>query len=49
MVDFKKMDEQDLVVVNKKLTNKEEQAFSAFLKSQKSPPQKNATLKSARQ
>lgn len=36
MVNFKKMDEQDFVFVNKPLTAKEEKEFSDFLKDRKS-------------
>lgn len=36
MVNFKKIDEQDFVFVNKPLTAKEEKEFSDFLKDRKS-------------
>ena len=36
MVNFKKIDEQDFVFVNKPLTSKEEKEFSNFLKERKS-------------
>jgi hypothetical protein len=49
MTDLKKMDEKDFVFLNKKLTNKEEQDFSAFLKSRKSTSAKVAVLKRAHQ
>lgn len=42
------MDEKDLVVSDRKLTDKEEKEFSAFLKSRKSPSTKAAALKPAR-
>ena len=35
MINFKKMDDKDFVFVNKPLTEKEEKAFSDFLKSRK--------------
>ena len=35
MANFKKMDEQDFVFVNKPLTQKEEKEFSDFLKKRK--------------
>lgn len=35
MVDFKKMDDKDFVFVNKPLSDKEDKAFSDFLKSRK--------------
>jgi len=35
MIDFKKMDDQDFIFVNKPLSDKEEKEFSDFLKSRK--------------
>ena len=35
MIDFKKMDDKDIVFVNKALSDKEEKEFSAFLKLRK--------------
>jgi len=35
MVNFKRMDEKDFVFLNKPLTEKEEKAFSDFLKSKR--------------
>jgi len=35
MINFKKMDDKDFVFVNKPLSNKEDKAFSDFLKSRK--------------
>jgi hypothetical protein len=35
MIDFKKMDDKDFVFINKPLSNKEDKAFSDFLKSRK--------------
>jgi hypothetical protein len=35
MINFKKMDEKDFVFINKSLSEKEEKAFSDFLKSRK--------------
>ena len=35
MINFKKMDDKDFVFVNKPLTEKEEKAFSDFLKTRK--------------
>ena len=36
MIDFKKMDDEDFVFVNKPLSEKEEKELSNFLKSRKS-------------
>ncbi|SEJ03662.1 hypothetical protein SAMN05216327_105399 [Dyadobacter sp. SG02] len=47
MIDFKKTDERDLVLVDRKLTDKEEKEFSAFLKSRKLSSQKDAAVKTA--
>lgn len=49
MIDFTKMDEKDLVVVDRKLTDKEEKEFSAFLKLRKLSAEKDAALKPVRQ
>lgn len=38
MVDFKKMDDKDFVFVNRPLSDKEDKAFSDFLKSRKAKP-----------
>ncbi len=35
MIDFKKMDEKDFVFISKPLTDKEDKAFSEFLKTRK--------------
>jgi hypothetical protein len=35
MIDFKKMDDKDFVFVNKPLSDKDEKAFSDFLKNRK--------------
>ena len=35
MINFKKMDEKDFVFINKTLSEKEEKAFSEFLKKRK--------------
>ena len=35
MINFKKMDEKDFVFINKTLSQKEEKAFSQFLKENK--------------
>lgn len=35
MIDFKKMDEKDFVFISKPLTEKEDKAFSKFLKTRK--------------
>jgi hypothetical protein len=35
MIDFKKMDEKDFVFINKALSDKEDKAFSDFLKARK--------------
>jgi len=35
MIDFKKMDDKDFVFVNKPLSQKEEKAFSDFLRTRK--------------
>lgn len=49
MIDFTKMDEKDLVVIDRKLTDEEEKEFSAFLKSRKLSPKRDAALKPVRQ
>lgn len=35
MINFKKMDDKDFVFINKKLSEKEDKAFSDFLKKRK--------------
>lgn len=35
MIDFKKMDEKDFVFISKTLTDKDDKAFSKFLKNRK--------------
>ncbi len=35
MIDFKKMDEKDFVFISKPLSDKEDKAFSEFLKNRK--------------
>lgn len=35
MIDFKKMDDEDFVFINKTLSEKEDKAFSEFLKTRK--------------
>ncbi|WP_342088328.1 hypothetical protein [Dyadobacter sp. OTU695] len=47
MTDFKKIDEKDLVLIDRKLTDKEEKEFSAFLKSRKLSSRKDAAVKTA--
>ncbi|SDG91240.1 hypothetical protein SAMN04487996_12547 [Dyadobacter soli] len=47
MIDFKKIDEKDLVLVDRRLTDKEEKEFSAFLKSRKLSSKKDAAVKTA--
>jgi hypothetical protein len=47
MVNFKKMDEQDFVFVNKPLTAKEEKEFSDFLKVRKSKSKAKRNLRTA--
>lgn len=38
MIDFKKMDNKDFVFINKVLNDKEDKAFSDFLKNRESKP-----------
>lgn len=45
MMDFTKIDEKDLVVSDRKLTDQEEKEFSAFLKSRKLSTEKGAAPK----
>lgn len=45
MIDFTKIDEKDLVVSDRKLTDQEEKEFSAFLKSRKLSSKKDAAVK----
>jgi len=47
MIDFTKMDEKDLVLSDRKLTDKEEKEFSAFLKSRKLSSKKDPAVKTA--
>ena len=47
MTDFTKIDEKDLVVSDRKLTDQEEKEFSAFLKSRKLSSKKDAAVKPA--
>ncbi|MBJ7429241.1 MAG: hypothetical protein JHD28_09845 [Bacteroidia bacterium] len=47
MANFKKMDDQDFVFVNKTLTLKEEKEFSDFLKSRKLKVKVKRTLRTA--
>lgn len=49
MIDFKKMDEKDFVFLDKKLSEKEQKAFSEFLKSQKSSSSKSAAVRTVHQ
>ena len=48
MVNIKKIDEQDLVFVNKPLTAKEEKEFSDFLKERKSRLRAKQNLRTLR-
>ena len=48
MTDFKKIDEKDLVLIDRKLTDQEEREFSAFLKSRKRSSKKDAAVKITR-
>ncbi|MBO9613127.1 MAG: hypothetical protein J7619_10555 [Dyadobacter sp.] len=45
MIDFTKMDEKELVLSDRKLTDREEKEFSAFLKSRKLSAKKGAATK----
>lgn len=45
MIDFKKMDEKDFVFVNKPLSDKEEKAFSDFLKVRKTKAKRSRETK----
>ncbi|MGG7664672.1 hypothetical protein [Dyadobacter sp. BHUBP1] len=47
MIDLTKIDEKDLVVSDRKLTEQEEKEFSAFLKSRKPSSEKDAAVKTA--
>lgn len=49
MMDFTKMDEKDLVLIDRKLTEKEEKEFSVFLRSRKLSSKKGAAQKTAHQ
>jgi len=46
MIDFKKMDEKDFVFISKPLNDKEDKAFSEFLKNRKN---KNSHTKKVKQ
>jgi hypothetical protein len=48
MIDFKKMDEKDFVFVNKPLSDKDEKAFSDFLKSRKTKVKRASETKKAK-
>jgi len=48
MMDLKKMDEKDFVFVNKPLSDKEEKAFSDFLKSRKTRTKQPRKAKKAK-
>jgi hypothetical protein len=41
MINFKKMDDKDFVFINKTLSEKEEKAFSEFLKKRKTRISRN--------
>ncbi|PSL23252.1 hypothetical protein [Dyadobacter jiangsuensis] len=45
MIDFTKVDEKDLVVSDRKLTDQEEKEFSTFLKSRKLSSKKDVGVK----
>ena len=45
MINFKKMDDKDFVFVNKPLSDKEEKAFSDFLKSRKTKARRTRVTK----
>jgi len=45
MIDIKKMDEKDFVFVKKRLSEKEERAFTEFLKSRKKGRKKRTSSK----
>jgi hypothetical protein len=40
MINFKKMDEKDFVFISKPLSDKEDKAFSEFLKNRKKKPRR---------
>lgn len=46
MVNFKKMDDKDFVFVNRPASKKEDEAFSAFLKSRKAKTKTRTKSKS---
>ena len=48
MIDFKKMDDKDFVFVNKPLSDKDDKAFSDFLKNHKAKSQRTKPLKKAK-
>jgi hypothetical protein len=45
MINFKKMDDKDFVFANKPLSDKEEKAFSDFLKSRKTKTRQRKVTK----
>jgi hypothetical protein len=45
MIDFKKMDDKDFVFVNKPLSDKDDKAFSDFLKNRKAKSLRRTTNK----
>jgi hypothetical protein len=48
MINFKKMDDKDFVFVSKPLSDKEEKAFSDFLKFRKTKERKTMTIKKSK-
>ena len=48
MIDFKKMDDKNFVFVNKPLSDKEEKAFSDFLKARKTKAKRTRETKKAK-
>jgi hypothetical protein len=49
MIDFKKMDDKDFVFSNKPLNDKEEKAFSEFLKNRKAKSLRKINNKKTKQ
>jgi hypothetical protein len=45
MINFKKMDEKDFVFISKPLSDKEDKAFSEFLKNRKKKPRRTKTAR----
>jgi len=45
MIDFKKMDDKDFIFINKPLSDKDEKAFSYFLKNRKAKSLRRTTNK----